>query len=224
MHGKPITKQEIKKIIELRRTGHSLPEIMRTTKRCSSTVFKYIKNVQVFPKYLSILKIKQGGSRRRADNAWQEASIRAHKMMAGSISKIQRIGILVGIYWGEGNKNELNLINSDPSLIKTFISCLHDIGINNNQIKIGLRLHEEINKDTAVRFWSDYLSMESNKISGIETIKRGNKKGKLKYGMCRVRVAKSAPYFKLIISLINEIRLHFNAAVVQRIEQGTPKP
>ena len=90
-------------------------------------------------------------------------------------------------------------------------------------MKFGLRLHNGIDMEEAVNFWSKFLDISPNEIKHLERID-GKKKGKLKYGMCRIRVAKSAPYFKLLISLINSIKEHFHAAVVQRIEQGTPKP
>ncbi len=223
MRGKPITKKEISKIIRLRKTGHSLPEIVRALQRGSSTVFKYTKDVEIPSPYLSQLKIKRGGSRKRANKAWGEARLQADKRMSRSLSADQRLYLLVGLYWGEGNKTELNLINSDPGLIKTFISCLSDLGIRKDQIKIGLRIHDDIRAADAIDFWSHLLSINASAIRSIEIIK-GKKTAKLRYGMCRVRVAKSAPYFKLLISLINKVKDSFNAAVVQRIEQGTPKP
>ncbi len=139
------------------------------------------------------------------------------------MSREQRLLLLLGIYWGEGNKRELNLINSDPALIKTFLSCLYDMGMKKEELRITLRLYDGIDKEKSRRFWAKLLSIRIKDIRNINTI-QGNKIGKLKYGMCRVRVAKSAPYFKLIMSLLSEIKERFNAAVVQRIEQGTPKP
>lgn len=223
MRGKPVTSEEIARIVRLRKTGHSLPEIRKILGRGSSTVFKYITGVKILPEYISELKLKQGGSRRRADQAWNKASIQARDILSSPLSKEERLCLLLGLYWGEGNKKELNLINSDPALIKVFIACLRDIGIRKSQIKIGLRLHDDIDRKAAVRFWSNFLSIEESRISGIEVI-RGNKTGKLKYGICRVRVTKGSQYFKLLMSLIFRVKSSFNAAVVQRIEQGTPKP
>lgn len=224
MRGKPITAEEIKKIINLRKTGHSLPEIRKVLNRGSSTVFKYINGVKILPEYLSALRYKQGGSKRRANTAWSFARTQARQMIGDSLSKKQRLCIMACLYWGEGNKKELNVINSDPALIKTFMLCLQDIGVRLADIRIGLRIHENINQQKAVQFWSNYLVIDSSHFTQIEVIRSGKKKGKLEFGMCRMRVAKSAPYFKLLMSLIGEIKRQFDAAVVQRIEQGTPKP
>ncbi|MFA6554004.1 MAG: hypothetical protein WCS89_00670 [Candidatus Paceibacterota bacterium] len=217
MNGIPITQSEIDSIISLRKTGHSLPEIRRITKRGSSTVFKYIKNVPIPSKYISILKTKQGGSKKRAKKAWDEADAKAQELIGNPLSLEQRLCLLIGIYWGEGTKKELNLINSDPQLIKVFVSCLQDIGIAKEQLKINLRLYNGISKREAILFWSNILDIKPERIGKIEIV-HGQKIGKLKFGMCRIRVAKGAQYFKLLISLINEIKKKFNALVVQRIE------
>ena len=204
-------------MVSLRRGGHSLPEIMRATQRGSSTVFAHVKNVQVLQANIQSLKLKQGGSRERSQKAWAEASTRAKEILGTSLSEDQRLFLLLGIYWGEGNKKELNLINSDPGLIKTFISCLKDIGVENDELKISLRIYEDIDRRKSIRFWSDFLSIDQGRITSVEVL-RGRKSGKLEHGMCRVRVAKSATYFKLLTSLIREVKKHFDALVVQRIE------
>jgi hypothetical protein len=55
-------------------------------------------------------------------------------------------------------------------------------------------------------------------IKNINVIK-GKKIGKLKYGMCRLRVKKVGRYFKLIISMIDLIKSGVqNVLVVQWIE------
>jgi hypothetical protein len=177
----------------------------------------------VLPKYLPLLKAKQGGSKQRARQAWLDATLKVRNIIKKYPSKIQRLYLLAGIYWGEGTKAELNLINSDPGLIKTYVRCLTDLGIKKDDLRITLRIHKELDPAAAIRFWSSLLAVNPNKISGMEIID-GQKQGKLRYGMCRVRVTNSAPYFKLIVSLINVIKEQFDAAVVQRIEQGTPKP
>ena len=223
MNGKPITKKEIDDIIFLRKTGHSLTEIRNITKRGNSSVFKHINGVQVLPEYASILRRKQGGTSNKANGEWRQSQIEARRILGGSISREQRLCILLALYWGEGNKRELSMINSDPGLIKVFIECLYDLGVPKEKIKINLRLYNTINKEYALEFWSNFLSIEKSMIQCNDII-QGNKIGKLKYGMCRVRVAKSAPYFKLLMSLISHVKEQFNAAVVQRIEQGTPKP
>ncbi len=215
-----ISEKEIKQIISLRRTGHSLPEIQKIVKRGNSTVFKYIQGVLVLPKYRQILKDKQGGSKEKSRKDWKAASKKA-KDIFGEVDSKTKLVILTCLYWGEGNKTELNLNNSDPALIKTFVQCLYGIGVKKSDLRITLRLFEDIKIEEAKLFWANLLDIKVNEILGINII-HGKKVGKLKYGMCRVRVTKGGPHFKLIMSMIDLIKSDFNAAVVQRIEQDTP--
>src|SRR3989344_5497463 len=111
----PLTKSEIEEIKKLRETGHSLPE------------------------YHEIWKIKRGGSKARSAKLWSEAKVRASELI-GPIGFKERLLILSSLYWGEGNKAELNLINSDPNLVRVIVMCLKDLGIQQNELKISLRL------------------------------------------------------------------------------------
>src|SRR5665213_1956646 len=95
-----IRSTEIKRIISLRRTGHSLPEIQKIVKRGNSTIFKYIQGVSIPPKYQRLLKSKQGGSRSRSKKDWEAAYIKAKRLL-GDISTKDLLIILTCLYWGE---------------------------------------------------------------------------------------------------------------------------
>jgi len=199
-----LTKLEVGKIKKLRETGHSLPEIKRILNRGYGTIYRYIKDITILPEYQELWKIKRGGSKTRSLREWNEAKIKASKLI-GPFSLRERMLVLCCLYWGEGNKTELSLINSDPALIQVFIVCLKDIGVEHSDLKISLRLFENINKNEATNYWSKTLSLPIGTITKIDVIK-GNKVGKLKYGMCRVRVRKAGKNFKLIMSMIDLVR------------------
>lgn len=205
MRGKPITKNEIKEIRRLRKTGHSLPEICKALNRGGSTVHRFAKDVVVIPKYVNILKQKQGGSINRSKNFWKKSKDKA-AILLRRVSNRDKLFILASLYWGEGTKSELNIINSDPSLIKVFILCLKEIGIKKNDIRISLRIYDSIDIDDAKKYWAKVCEIDVNNILSVNILK-GKKVGKLKYGMCRVRVTKSAESFKLIISMIEFIKI-----------------
>ena len=176
--------------------------------------------MRVLPQYESLLRAKQGGSIARSKRKWAEASKEARRLVE-CITERERLLILACLYWGEGNKRDLDLNNSDPALIKVFVECLKIIGVKKDDLRITLRLYNDLNRQRAIKYWSDLLEISADKILGVNTL-YGKKKGKLKYGMCRVRVAKGGPYFKLIMSMIDLIKSDFNAAVVQWIEQRSP--
>ena len=212
----PLSVEEINNIVALRKTGHSMSEIKKVVLRCKASIFKYMKNVEVLPKYKAILKAKQGGSRYKSSCNWDMARAKA-KTLISNPTFSDKMFILSCLYWGEGNKNELSLINSDPGLIKIFIDCLLEIGDKKDDLKVTLRLYDDLSKSEAINYWAKVLAIEKSFITNVNVIK-GKKNGKLRYGMCRVRVSKSQEYFKLIISMIDLLRFSLNAPVVQWIE------
>ena len=201
-----LSSPEIKKIVNLRKTGHTLYEIKTITKKSNGTIWKYIRGVSILPKYQELWKAKRGGSKARSNREWEEAKVKASTIIKNLGFK-EKMLILSCLYWGEGNKKELNIINSDPYMIRTFILCLKDLGVKESELKISLRLFEEINKKKAIKFWSKAVRLPSSLIKKIDVI-HGNKVGKLEYGMCRLRVKKGGKYFKILMSMIDLVKLN----------------
>lgn len=204
MRGKPVTQSEIHKIEQMRRTGHSLPEICSALKRRNSTVHRFAKDVVILPEYINILKQKRGGSIKRAEVLWEKSEIKAEGLLKKVESK-DKLFILAAIYWGEGTKKELNLINSDPALIQVFISCLKEIGVNEDELRVSIRIYDGIDINEAKVYWAKICKIKVENILSVNILK-GKKNGKLRYGMCRVRVTKSSDSFKLIMSMIEFIK------------------
>ena len=197
--GKPKTdKGDIVKIIKLRKSGLSIDSIHRIVPQGRSTIYRYIKDLKVD------FNLRGVGSKNKSIEEWKQTQIDATRLMGG-VNRQSKMFVLASLYWGEGNKRELNIIKSDPELIRIFILCLKELGIIMERLKISLRLFEDINHQEAKVFWSKVTGIDQKKITSIETIK-GKKKGKLKYGMCRVRVQKSRYYFKIIMNMIDVIK------------------
>lgn len=194
----------ISKIIELRSKGNSISEISVCTGKSRSVVSKYIQGVGVLPQYKEILKRKQGGSKIRSEDSWLKSKENAKKIIK-ELRLRDKIFLLIGIYWGEGTKRELNIINSDPILLLAFLDTIKEIGVTKNRIRASVRLYDNINQCKAISYWSNILKLKKSQFFKIELIK-GNKVGKLKFGMCRLRVEKSSKEFKLLMSLINVVK------------------
>lgn len=112
------------------------------------------------------------------------------------------------LYWGEGAKRDLSFCNSDPGMIRMFAHCLLQMGVNKEDLKITVRIYEDIEKRNAVSFWSRTLGMPVKQISNVNVLK-GRKKGKLKYGMCRIRVRKGGFYLKTLQSIIQLVKENY---------------
>ena len=64
-------------------------------------------------------------------------------------------------------------------------------------LSINLRIYEDLNQKKACNFWSKVVGVSQKRIMYVDILK-GKKNGKLKYGMCRVRVIKGAYFLKLL--------------------------
>ncbi len=203
--GKPVLdKTIIDKIVALRKNGHSLPEIRKITNKGNATVYKYCKDVEVLPEYQEELRSKQGGSKRKAGIEWGAAKDFAADSLLKS-GKEQRLVILACLYWAEGRKADFDLINSDPELIRVFAECLKDLGVPKEDFRISIRVYADLDKEKAIDFWIKTLHIKKSQVVSVNTI-AGKKEGKLKYGMCRLRIVKGGRYFKQIMSLIERIK------------------
>lgn len=203
--GKLKTSEKIiNQIINLRKRGHSVSEISFQVGKSKSIVSRYIQNVEVLPEYISVLRKKQGGSKQRSNDLWLESKVLASKII-GKLESRDKLILLIGIYWGEGTKSELNIINSDPVLLRAFIDFIGELGVSKERIKASVRIYRNIDKNEAISFWSNILDLNKSHFFNTEIID-GNKKGKLEFGMCRLRVEKSSKEFKLLMSLINVVK------------------
>lgn len=221
--GKPaISKEKIDLIKSLRKRGNTVSEIQTITSVGRATVSRYIQNVDVSDRFKSILKSKQGGSTYRSKKLWQDSRDKSKEYLK-SVSKRDKILIAACLYWGEGNKKEFNLSNTDPGLILTFVSCLYELGVSKSDLRVTLRIYEDMDRQKVINYWANLLGIKNSEIQNVNILK-GKKKGKLKYGLCRLRIKRGGNHFKFMMSMIDLIRLSFNAPVVQRIERGTPKP
>ncbi|MCL5004774.1 MAG: hypothetical protein M1170_02420 [Patescibacteria group bacterium] len=201
---KKLNQKDINQIINLRKHGHSLPEIKNITRKSSATILKYIKNVEILPKYFNEWKLKRGGSKFRADKEWIKAYSIAQKLI-NSLNKKEKLLIAACLYWGEGTKKELSLTNTDPDLIRVFIESLKELGIAKDKLRITIRIYEDINREKAIEYWAKIIKVPKSQILNVNILK-GKKTGKLEFGMCRLRITKSAPYFKIIQSIIKLIK------------------
>src|SRR6185503_20966286 len=106
------TEDKIKKLKILRRKGYSINEIVFELKIPKTTVWHHIQKVKVPLEYLSLLRSRQGGSKKRKESKLFEAKIRSVNLL----KSVDRESVLMFamLYWAEGTKkNAFQFINSD---------------------------------------------------------------------------------------------------------------
>lgn len=203
-----LTGSQIKRIIYLRRHGNSVPGIRRITGYGCGTILKYIQNVKILPEFEGVWRDKQKTSVMRASRQLQEAQKQAKNLLK-KIGKKEKIIIATCLYWAEGAKRDFSFSNTDPDLIKTFIESLKEFGIRKENLSISLRIYEDLDKARVCKFWSGITGVPKEKIKYIDILS-GRKQGKLKYGLCRVRVIKGGYFLKLLYALQEIIKNNIN--------------
>lgn len=195
-----VSRETIQKIKRLRHRGWSLPEIKRETGVGQGTVFRYIQGVEISPKHKKFWMGKRGGSIKRKRLAQQKAKVQA-KQTITYLSEKEKLIFLSALYWGEGTKAEFGLSNTDPELIHVFVKGLQNVlGIKKERLAASIRIYEDLDRQKCLQFWSKITGIPVNSFVNVNVLK-GKKKGKLPYGMCRIRVKKGGDVLKYIQAL-----------------------
>lgn len=201
---KLIPKKTINKIKLLRQKGYSLPEIKKEVRASHGSVFRHIQGVKILPEYWKEWHGKQGGSIKRMKIRERIAEEKAEKTIH-SLSNKEKMIFLTALYWGEGSKSDFNLMNTDADLIRVFTQGLQEIfNISKDRLRISIRIYEDLDKQKCLEYWSKITGVSAEKFVSVNILK-GNKKGKLPYGMCRLRVLKGGDMLKYIKALKDKV-------------------
>jgi len=170
------------------------------------TAFRYVREVEVALEYRKNWLGKRGGSIKRKRIAEEKAQLRARRVI-GSLTDKERLIFATALYWGEGNKKDFILTNSDPRLVKVFVTGIRRIfSLPKDRLKAGIRIFEDMDHDRCLEFWSGVVGIPVEDFVSTEVLK-GKKKGKLPYGMCRIRVSKGGEmlkYFQALSEAVSE--------------------
>lgn len=189
------SREKLKRLEILRKKGHSIQEIMNILSMPKTTVWHHVQQIPLPGHILRVIQKKQKGSRNRSDLDWKEAYYEGCEYITG-LNALSKMLIAVCLYWGEGTKKDFSLSNTDPDLIKVFVDCLEVFGIPKERLSIHIRLYEDLDQQKAIAFWAKIIGIPKSQIKSVNILS-GKKKGKLLYGMCRLRVMKAGYYLKL---------------------------
>lgn len=200
MNGRKVTFDEVHKIKLLRSQGYSIIEIGKELKRPKTTIFRYIQGVEILPEFLKNWTGKRGGSRKRKILK-EIKSLEEAKGLIRELSYREKFILLSALYWGEGSKKDFGLSNTDPNLIRVFITCLNDVfKIDKTKLRVSIRIYEDLDREKCLNFWSNVTGVKKENFINVNVL-LGKKKGKLEHGMCRVRVVKGGDFLKSIVSI-----------------------
>jgi len=194
--------EKIKELKKLRKRGYSINELVEKLLIPRTTVWHHIRNVKILPKYLPILNAKRGGSAKLKQKNWEIARIKAQELLK-SPNKNFLIAITM-LYWGEGSKKVCEFINSDGKMIKLYLTVLRKtFNIPEKDIKPTMRIFSGMDKKECLNYWSHITKISKDKF--LVRFNDGGKRGRTKYGMCRITIKKGSNVLKLMHSLRDQI-------------------
>ena len=194
--------EKIKKLKELRRTGHSINEIVRDLSIPKTTVWHHIKKVIVDPEYVSLLKSKiSSGSRCRREKKLKIAEELARKIL--NSSDREYLIVLAMLYWAEGCKKAFNFVNSDGRMVDLFVKILiKTFGVDKERIIPTMRIYSHMDRKECLNYWVKVTGLPKDRF--FVRIDDGGKESTTKYGMCRITIKKGSDTLKLTLSLIQQ--------------------
>ncbi|MDN3293098.1 hypothetical protein QWM81_03355 [Streptomyces ficellus] len=145
--------------------------------------------------------------RREAER--QEAKTAAAKAV-GDMTDRELLLVGTALYWAEGTKSKahrpqerVTFINSDPDMIRVFLSWLRLLGVRREQLRYHVHVHESADVSKAEDFWAHIVGEEVSAL-GRTTLKKHNPKTNRKnvgpdyHGCLAIRVVQSVDLYRRI--------------------------
>ena len=200
----PLSSTIIDEMKILRQKGYSLSEISSYFKIAKSTVSRHVSGISVHPDYKQLLEEKRKSSK-KVKEMKQKKAFEEAKALVSTLTIKEKLLFLCALYWAEGSKKDFGLSNTDPNLIKVYVDSLREIfHIPDDRFRISIRIYEDLNKEDCLQFWSKVVKIPKEKFISVNVLP-GKKKGKLAYGMCRVRVSKGEALLKRIQAIYSVV-------------------
>lgn len=213
-----IPEKIIQEIQNYRRLGYSLPEIARLVSASRSGIYRHIRNLAILAENLPEWSIKRGGSHKIKLQKQQYLNAEISQLIP-ILTKQQKPLCLSALYWAEGCKKDFSLCNTDPKLIQTLINFMRDcFKLPNDRFRVSSRTYEDLDQEKCSEFWSNTVNIAKCDFHSINVL-QGKKKGKLQYGMCRVRVTNGGGLLKTI-SAVNNVVASFAVAPVAQMDRA----
>lgn len=193
------TDKEIAKIKNLRlKNKYSYAYLSRLSGIPQSTIGHWFRADEKIPKEETILQYHI----RLRNDLKESENILFHEIALTSINNAKLWAAL--LYWCEGAKypasNALRFTNSDPTLIKTFLTLLRNgFSLDEKKFYVHLQIHSNHNYDALVTFWSDLLQIPYVQFIKPTITRPYGKKHRVDYrGTCTLRYQDYRLQLKLI--------------------------
>ncbi|MFJ4772569.1 hypothetical protein ACIP88_26270 [Streptomyces uncialis] len=200
---------------ELRRQGLTYDEIQSELNCSKSSISLWVSDL---PRPVRRTPSEQAklASRKRWD---QELAVRDIERQRTKATAYSEVGALTprelmaagtALYWAEGTKDkpyarreDVLFVNSDPGVIRVFLSWLQLLEVDPERLRYRLMIHETADTEEAKRYWADFVGVNPDAFQKT-TIKKHNPRtvrkntGEDYRGCLVIRVLKGAELYRRI--------------------------
>lgn len=168
-------KIEFTEALKLRQKGFSLTEISKQLSISKSTVSDWVKDIELSTDALDRLKTKvtagQFKSAENKRNITEKSRQESYKNTLQQLEQVNFNQIIIKlccslINWCEGGKKDehrIQFTNSDPKLIKAFLSLLRNCyQIDESRLRVCVHLHDYHVAKDQIAFWSEITKIPEN--------------------------------------------------------------
>jgi hypothetical protein len=156
------------------------------------------------PSQLGVPKDSQWRRRLEIERIRNEASVYA---LAHLDDPLFVAGVV--LYWAEGSKsrNDVILANTDARTLRLFVDWVRRHLDDNAEFVLSLHLHEGNDEEAAQSYWRRAVRLPNAQFTKTYTKPRGSghRKNRLKHGVCRLRVRRSADHWNRIMTWIETV-------------------
>lgn len=190
---------EKEKARNLRIQGHSYSMIKTELGISKSTLSGWLKDLPLSDKRISELQsnseIRIEKNRITKQNKKDARRKLVYEKVAYDIENSKDPEFVAGfyLYWGEGTKTAeytVALTNTDPAIIKCFVTWLRKFGITSENLKIKLHIYTDQNEKDLKKFWSEVTGIPVinyyKSYSKPSSLKSRTYKGMFSFGTCSV--------------------------------------
>ncbi len=165
--------KEKSQAIALRKKGYSYSQIKEKLGIGKGTLSEWLRDYPLSEKRIQELKDNNprriekyiNTMRKKREEKFSIAFEKVKKDV-GNISDRELFIAGFFLYWAEGGKtthNNITLTNTDPSMLKVYLSWLKLLGISKDKLKIKLHLYKDMDENKEISFWSRELGIEKSK-------------------------------------------------------------
>ncbi|MHB8895066.1 MAG: helix-turn-helix domain-containing protein [Candidatus Geothermincolia bacterium] len=162
------------KAVRLRQDGHTITEICEMLKTSKSTVWYWIKDVEMLRPNAFIEKTKRSNCRaarkaaeahrRKANLRHEENAREAERQWLEDLNGDQEFRLFLMLYMAEGirkGRDSFGMSNTNPDLIAFAFKMMARINVNSRQCRCDLYLKENLDAARATSFWGELLGVET---------------------------------------------------------------